>query len=55
VTAVRLALDHRGEVEDGRIKDGAFLMDLRCLDDESAFIAQLGALEVPPGAKGSKS
>ena len=39
----------------GRIKDGAFLMDLRCLDDESAFIAQLGALEVPPGAKGSKS
>jgi hypothetical protein len=30
----------------GRIKDGAFLMDLRCLDDESAFVAQLAQLEV---------
>jgi L-seryl-tRNA(Ser) seleniumtransferase len=29
----------------GRIKDGAFLMDLRCLDDESGFIAQLAALD----------
>ncbi|MGQ0524584.1 MAG: L-seryl-tRNA(Sec) selenium transferase [Betaproteobacteria bacterium] len=33
----------------GRIKDGAFIMDLRCLDDEAAFIAQLGALGVSSG------
>ena len=30
----------------GRIKDGAFLMDLRCLDDEAGFISQLGALKL---------
>lgn len=30
----------------GRIKDGAYLMDLRCLDDEAAFVAQLGALKL---------
>ena len=30
----------------GRIKDGAFLMDLRCLDDEHAFVAQLGNLDL---------
>ena len=30
----------------GRIKDGAFLMDLRCLDDEAGFIAQLGQLKI---------
>jgi len=32
----------------GRIKDGVFLMDLRCLDDneEDAFVAQLNALEL---------
>ncbi|HUP96183.1 MAG TPA: L-seryl-tRNA(Sec) selenium transferase [Burkholderiales bacterium] len=29
----------------GRIKDGAFLMDLRCLDDEHGFVAQLGNLD----------
>jgi L-seryl-tRNA(Ser) seleniumtransferase len=28
----------------GRIRDGAFLMDLRCLEDEAGFVAQLGAL-----------
>jgi L-seryl-tRNA(Ser) seleniumtransferase len=39
----------------GRIKDGAFLMDLRCLDDEAAFIAQLGALRLPSGAKATRS
>jgi L-seryl-tRNA(Ser) seleniumtransferase len=32
----------------GRIKDGAFLMDLRCLDDEKAFIAQLAELKLNP-------
>lgn len=31
----------------GRVKDGAFLMDLRCLDDEAGFVAQLGELELP--------
>ncbi|HEX6004861.1 MAG TPA: L-seryl-tRNA(Sec) selenium transferase, partial [Burkholderiales bacterium] len=30
----------------GRINDGAFLMDLRCLDDEAGFIAQLPALDL---------
>jgi L-seryl-tRNA(Ser) seleniumtransferase len=33
----------------GRIEAGRVLLDLRCLDDEAAFAAQLGALaEVPP-------
>jgi L-seryl-tRNA(Ser) seleniumtransferase len=30
----------------GRIKEGAFIMDLRCLDDEAGFIAQLGQLKI---------
>lgn len=30
----------------GRIKDGAYLMDLRCLDDEAEFVAQLGQLKI---------
>jgi L-seryl-tRNA(Ser) seleniumtransferase len=30
----------------GRIKDGAFIMDLRCLDDEAEFIAQLARLRL---------
>ena len=30
----------------GRIKDGAFIMDLRCLDDEAAFLAQLKELKL---------
>ncbi len=30
----------------GRIKDGAFIMDLRCLDDEDGFVAQLNQLNV---------
>jgi L-seryl-tRNA(Ser) seleniumtransferase len=30
----------------GRIKDGAFLMDVRCLDDEPTFVAQLARLEI---------
>jgi L-seryl-tRNA(Ser) seleniumtransferase len=29
----------------GRINGGAFLMDMRCLDDEAAFVAQLPALK----------
>jgi hypothetical protein len=28
----------------GRIHDGAFVMDLRCLDHEEEFVAQLAAL-----------
>lgn len=31
----------------GRVKDGAFLMDLRCLDDEAGLVAQLVHLELP--------
>jgi L-seryl-tRNA(Ser) seleniumtransferase len=30
----------------GRIRDGAFLLDLRCLDDEAGFRDQLGRLQV---------
>jgi len=30
----------------GRIKDGAFMLDLRCLDDEAGFIAQLDQLRI---------
>jgi L-seryl-tRNA(Ser) seleniumtransferase len=30
----------------GRISDSAFIMDLRCLDDETAFIAQLPQLKL---------
>jgi L-seryl-tRNA(Ser) seleniumtransferase len=29
----------------GRLRDGAFILDLRCLDDEAGFIAQLDKLE----------
>ncbi len=31
----------------GRIEKGAVVMDLRCLDDEAAFVAQLAALALP--------
>ncbi len=31
----------------GRIAEGALLFDLRCLDDEAAFLGQLGALAWP--------
>ena len=30
----------------GRVKDGAFIMDFRCLDDETEFLAQLNELEI---------
>jgi L-seryl-tRNA(Ser) seleniumtransferase len=30
----------------GRISEGAFLMDLRCLDDEAGFVAQLAQLKL---------
>jgi L-seryl-tRNA(Ser) seleniumtransferase len=32
----------------GRIQDRALLLDLRCLDDEAGFIANLAALDAPP-------
>jgi L-seryl-tRNA(Ser) seleniumtransferase len=32
----------------GHIKDGALIFDLRCLDDEPGFLAQLGRLNVKP-------
>lgn len=31
----------------GRMADGALLLDLRCLEDEAAFLSSLRALEVP--------
>lgn len=31
----------------GRIHDGALIFDLRCLEDEAAFVAQLDALALP--------
>ncbi len=30
----------------GRISDGAFILDLRCLDDEAGFVAQLDQLKI---------
>jgi L-seryl-tRNA(Ser) seleniumtransferase len=36
----------------GHVRDGALLFDLRCLDDEAGFIAQLGRLADDLGAKG---
>ena len=30
----------------GHIRDGAFILDLRCLDDESGFVAQLAQLQL---------
>jgi L-seryl-tRNA(Ser) seleniumtransferase len=29
----------------GHVKDGALILDLRCLDDEAGFLAQLGQLQ----------
>jgi L-seryl-tRNA(Ser) seleniumtransferase len=29
----------------GRIQEGAFVLDLRCLEDESSFVNQLWALK----------
>jgi L-seryl-tRNA(Ser) seleniumtransferase len=34
----------------GRMSGGAFLMDMRCLDDEAAFVAQLPALGIAGNA-----
>ncbi len=31
----------------GHIREGAFILDLRCLDDEKEFIGQLGKLKLP--------
>ena len=30
----------------GRIENGALILDLRCLDDEEAFVANLATLDV---------
>jgi L-seryl-tRNA(Ser) seleniumtransferase len=30
----------------GRVNDGAFILDLRCLDDEAGFVAQLAILQI---------
>ncbi len=35
----------------GRVKDGAFILDLRCLDDETGLIAQLAQLQLPGRSK----
>jgi L-seryl-tRNA(Ser) seleniumtransferase len=38
----------------GHIRDGAFILDLRCLDDESGFVAQLAQLKLPtPAPRGA--
>jgi L-seryl-tRNA(Ser) seleniumtransferase len=36
----------------GRIRDGAFLLDLRCLDDEEGFCAQLRHLRIQTQSDG---
>ena len=35
----------------GRVKDGAFILDLRCLDNEAGLIAQLAQLQLPGRSK----
>jgi L-seryl-tRNA(Ser) seleniumtransferase len=35
----------------GRIKDGALILDLRCLEDEASFVDQLGRLKVAPDGR----
>jgi L-seryl-tRNA(Ser) seleniumtransferase len=35
----------------GRIREGALLFDLRCLDDEESFRAQLGQLQMSHGGE----
>jgi L-seryl-tRNA(Ser) seleniumtransferase len=37
----------------GRVKDGAFILDLRCLDDEAGFLAQLPQLPAHLGNGGA--
>jgi L-seryl-tRNA(Ser) seleniumtransferase len=37
----------------GRIADGALVLDLRCLDDEAGFVAQLASLELSDDQGGS--
>jgi L-seryl-tRNA(Ser) seleniumtransferase len=39
----------------GRIKDGALILDLRCLDDEVSFLDQLGRLEVQAVAQEARN
>ncbi len=39
----------------GRINDDRYLLDLRCLDDEAGFAAQLGHLKIEAKASGSTS
>jgi L-seryl-tRNA(Ser) seleniumtransferase len=36
----------------GHIRDGALILDVRCLDDEAGFIAQLDQLQLKPRAAG---
>jgi len=36
----------------GRIQEGLFIMDLRCLEEESAFAAQISSLRPPAGVHG---
>jgi L-seryl-tRNA(Ser) seleniumtransferase len=31
----------------GTVSDGALRFDLRCLEDEAGFVAQLGSLSLP--------
>ena len=45
-TALSMALRRLPIPVVGRIEDGALILDLRCLDDEEAFIANLATLDV---------
>ena len=39
----------RSDPWSGRIEDGRVILDLRCLEDETGFIAELDALVLPAG------
>jgi L-seryl-tRNA(Ser) seleniumtransferase len=57
VSALTAALSRLAVPVIGRIEDQALILDLRCLDDEVGFIANLAALDVtaqlPPASETS--
>ena len=49
LTSLSMALRNLAVPVVGRIENGALILDLRCLDDEGAFVANLATLDVVEG------
>jgi L-seryl-tRNA(Ser) seleniumtransferase len=49
LSALSMALRNLAVPVVGRIENGALILDLRCLDDEEAFVANLATLDVVEG------